>query len=69
MTQIVSTGTSGMGRKPQSMRVPTHPGREQPFRASGFMDSGGISLEFTSCCYFLILYFSYLQVFFLIFTF
>lgn len=69
MTQIVSTGTSGMGTKPQSMRVPTHPGREQLFRASGFMDSGGIALEFTSCCYFLILYFSYLQVFFLIFTF
>lgn len=28
------------------------------------MDSGGITLEFTSCCYFLLLHFSYIQFFF-----
>lgn len=28
------------------------------------MDSGGIALEFTSCCYFLLLHFSHIQFFF-----
>lgn len=37
MTQIVSTGTSGMGKKPQSMRAqgpPSHTGEKELFRVS-----------------------------------
>lgn len=56
------------GRKPQSMRAQGPPLHTQErielLRASVFMDSGGITLEFTSCCYFLLLHFSYIQFFF-----
>lgn len=70
MTQIVSRDLRDGEETPEyeGTHPPTH-GREQLFRVSGFMDSEGVALEFTSYCYFLIIYFSHLQVCFPIFMF